>query len=266
MSGKMFKKRMGKGLKKGAEYKRAKLENQGFVDDVLALYLDRTLEQLYDTNHKGDDARLCAERLASQLSSGNREELDFPALLDGVTYHISRDVEPLKIGNALNHLLNPLVQALYMLDYNGFFLDLSHLPLSSRLSVAKSLKGVEGNLLEAAFMGSFDEFGYRAGYSKLHLLGDAYRVGLFSYSSDFILERAAGFIGTVAHGSRFTFPGVDDATLERHISNHSRPLYRLVRKKGGATYETFMYDDFFDHGNSILVPDGNGSWKEVRPE
>ena len=185
-------------------------------------------------------------------------------LLDAAVWIGGELLSPEKLERLPPTLLDPLVQALYLLGKNSFRIDTTSLSRNPPVA-AGWLTGSKSHPLELTYLVNTDvvRFGTGVRHCRLTLSGVSSPYDDYEEkdptSGKYIMVYQ---IGNQAVSTEFFVPFAEyvasDATDCRFYVTHegSRPslLVTLLQRQG-----------FFTKGNSLLVPDSHGSWKEVRP-
>ena len=229
----------------------------GIVDDCrwhYVVYYYNEKEELYLGK---DGFRRAVQRTTALLSrgdwSGGQELLDaavlrLPCLLD--EYGIERS----------NYVLDPLIQALYLVGENGLTLDLSPLGRVHQYHAATHLSGVPGNPLHLVFRGlGVDLFGTESSHAVFDVHSPVYERGGCKATFSFF-----DFHGQVG------MPGCwgSDCTL------HMDEIYGYPTDAEGCSYyvrngfgelraRAYAEEGFFTSRNRLFVPKGS-DWEEVR--
>lgn len=243
----------------GEDYERGILGyDLGAVDGLIALWESRDLFHL----HIEDPW----ERLATSVSQINAvlggSPVEKPdALIEAVVHRLSLSAEP--NAHFTEDLLDPVVQALYEAGHNSFAVDLS--PLAWPESCAMYLSGREGRPLVASYAGKISRVASCCSSVDLTLDIDGYvhSIGQQSKDSRMVMRAACGSVGWKGESCEFTLLGRMGCInpYENRGCVFRTDNTELVE----AELDDFREQGFFSRGNTLCVPDGKGSWKEVRP-
>ncbi len=173
----------------------------------------------------------------------------------------------------LTDLLTPAVRALYSQGYDEFSLNLAH--LQERPDKALScIRGTEERPISLLLHGDVEEVGCGLTHCIVDFYGNARDVGESASFSEFRLHAASGHVGRGAQGCAFLFPRAYYAEVSAAGSPKSGGYTVNLWYWGPEESRTVVIErkdrskksgDFFEQGNRILIPDGNGGWREVRP-
>ncbi len=160
-------------------------------------------------------------------------------------------------------LLTPALRALYSLGYDEFIIDLARLHEVSD-KMPSCLYATEERPIRLRVHGDVDEAGYNLRHCIVDFYGDCRTAGEHAYRSVFRLHgRVEEEAGDMANESAF-YLGEAGAVSTR--GRNSLCSYHLA---GPPTPEEkgriLASQSFWTMWNTLLVPDGNGSWTEVRP-
>ena len=179
-----------------------------------------------------------------------------------------------------DNLLSPIISGLYERGYDSLRLDLrafSTYPgtVCGELVATKmrplSLTCLIPNYPDTSY-GCY-ALGWGSAHCRIEVLGNATIVGQKAVSCEFLLRGNAGYLGASANDCVFRLFDVEEASVLVQSEQWSGGTsegpwvidhYRLEQKGDGFSRKSFMNSDFFQNGNSILIPDGEG-WKEVTP-
>lgn len=242
-------------------------------------------EFFLDYDYRREDA---VRHISSELEGVARHEgFDANRFLDMLLLRLSQSAEDTLLHNR-HFLVNPLLQALYGLGHNGFHVDLGEMPAFTN-SIGEGLQGTPELPLELSLicMRTSDaaEWPYltndlcsRMEHCVVTVRGDIGSVGKGSICSEYLLDGSVRDIGREGTQCTYRLTNPEDAALGYYPKKNL--FRRLLGKwsyyqvlstvREGAhpsvtAYETYMLPDFYDRGNTLLIPDGAGSWKEVRP-
>ncbi len=265
--GSIFKAGLGKGnVEKGASYKAGEgAYDPALVDDIIKEFLGMTPQDRYlvPTDNR-DFFEQCVERSTRTIQPEVDGDFDSQGFLDALvkeltvreagTFHLCR----------MDTLFSPLLQALYGLGYNGFCLDVLHLP-ATPYRMMTYVSGTEDNPLRATYTGAVWRFGEYVSHCSLECVGEVQDMaGQKAEHSEFLLHVAPEEMGDSAKNSLFCLSGVDKLTISQTLDYLYPPRIQLILKSGGSFTEATTERHFFTKGNRLCIPDGNG-WKEVRP-
>ncbi len=165
------------------------------------------------------------------------------------------------------------VQALYDAGWNDLTMDLTPLagmmpehvcrwhegtperPLSLRCILPPTREADKPDVVWA---------GEHVTHCKIRVSGTAEWAGCWSYDSEFVFERRIENLGW--HSERCSYAlDAEDIGIGRGAWKSVRDCYRLEATWQDGRATTWLDPDFFGRGNTLLIPDGEGSWKEVKP-
>ncbi len=257
--------------------------DETLVGEVLRWHLNQDYEGngvLYQGLDYFDD---CVDEIAAIVGTAIPEQFNSQAFLDTLISRMEISGEDTFFAN---YLFSPLMQHFYSQGHNGFSLDLSHLERDYYWTVVRELHGTEEEPLELAFNGpEIYHCGANVSHCRLTISGDVYVLGCSASHSEFIytgkreLVRVHGqthehhgssyettdslLIGNGAEHCVFKLPDYIDAHYIGGLWEDTE--MRISLSKSDGTGDTCrVKSDFFDDKNQLLVPDGNGGWKEVR--
>lgn len=232
--------------------------------DIAACYLDGSLHSpSLGQNDNSLQSFVTGVGLIKSLLAGLKpEEREANSLIDAVLFHAyaqrpAASEYPHSAYALLDHLLSPLIQALYETGSNDFRVELPpHVILPH---AAWFLHGTAGDMLRLRIKGSTNwSFGKGVDHCSLELEGDAPLVGNAAMDSVFIssAERYAFHCGGCEfhiHAKRFSV-----------AEDSERCSFHLYEGMGEMDVKSLLAGDFIQKGNRLLVPDGSGGWTEVR--
>lgn len=259
MSGKMFKRRVGKKtLEKGASYKRGTDYDLAFAAKFVKDYLDGAFTGFANASYHPKENKKEAEHIASLLESHYTEGFEPQLFLDRVVHELGWCQEPMVI-------ISPLLQALYKMGHNDLQLNLTSFTEQSYF--ASSLTGTEEKPLIVSFRvngPSYLKIGEKTNHVRMHITGDAYVLGDQSDNAYFRL-----------HGTSKILPRWSQR-CELHLDSLSlndpcglKLSDSIVRVENGVTLENLeamTTGNFFKKRNTLLVPDGKGGWNRIVPD
>ncbi len=255
--------------------------------DCIGRLVDACLREKFSYDDRREDA---VTDIRSELEGvAHHEEFDANRFLDMLLLRLSQSAER-KLLYSLHFLVNPLLQALYGLGHNGFLLDLRDMPAFTN-SIGDYLCGTPERPLELnlRYMWASDttELPYsvhntcsRMEHCVATVRGDVNRVGTGSMRSEYILDGSVHGIGREGTQCTYRLTNPESAVLgyyptrnllRRLLGKRSDSNFQMVSTVREGThpsvtaYATYMQQDFYDRGNTLLIPDGEGSWKEVKP-
>lgn len=267
MSGKMFKKKVGKGkTEKGASYKRGQPGPElDLATKVAKLYLSGRLTEKYNGAKPRDSFDRSLGMILESLDGYEIGDMDPHLFLEMAIQKISQTTEHTKHTHCL---IDPLVQALYLNGLNDFSIDLSPLPLWP-VYCGSFLTGDGDNQLTASYVGKkVNQFAYDSTDSVLRLKANALTVG---HKSTSVVVKSDGKSGSVGwRGNGCDYEIIGSKAIINPYENHNC-VFRVESfcVESDAAYDgdlkTLQEIGFFRRGNTILVPDGKGGWEEVVP-
>ncbi len=171
-------------------------------------------------------------------------------------------------GHHTFHLLSPLISRLYALGCSMLELDASGFTCEPRL-VADHIEASSGRPFLFTYTPLRGESGISYGignssrWCSVHVRGGANTVGFYAEHCTFFLDEMPAALGDGSSGSAYCLADARDVTfLPDPISEHNI-LADVLTPAGRRCLD--LRGRFFGHGNSLLIPDGAGSWTEVRP-
>ena len=262
-------------------YQAGSMEYDPFiVEDLLTAYLRcGTISDLVEFT-----SRIIQDEFAPRL--GLFRDLDAQRFLDElVSACVDRypDMEGNQRVSFPQLLLNPLVGILYSQDHNHLNLNLSGIPMVPSL-VANHLSGTKRNPLSLhCQLGpthlrdtqyNATEVGWESQHLHLQLEGGAETVGTKSTHCDFTVDGDVGYLGVRgATGSVFRLASVEEVlhntTYRAKVGlagDASAEVERWIKFQGAeGRFDTYLGEGFYENGNTLLILDGKGGWKEVTP-
>ena len=232
--------------------------------DIAACYLDGSLHSpsLGQNDNSLQSFVRGAGLIKSLLEGFKPEEREANSLIDAVLFHAyaQRPAAQEYQHSAyalLDHLLSPLIQALYETGSNGFRVELPpHVILPH---AAWFLHGTADDMLRLSIKGSTNwSFGKGVDHCSLELEGDAPLVGNAATGSVFV--SSAGRYAFHCEGCEFHVHAKRFSLAE----DPERCSFYLHEGMGEMKVESLLTDGFLQKGNRLLVPDGSGCWTEVR--
>lgn len=187
-------------------------------------------------------------------------------------------------GRNIHHLLNPLLQTLYDVGQNRLTLDMSDYPhtygdlpgiLAGSDEDSFSIRFIAGS--ETAMFSNVSEgthvarsVGWNLDHVALHAVGSAFYFGDDCRNSDLTLDGHASKLGYGSSDCIFRLEGAEGAGVQMHAKHQWESIsdgtaYTLLVTRKGICWGTELQLEFWEEGNTLLVPDGSGGWKEVRP-
>ena len=168
-----------------------------------------------------------------------------------------------------DYLVREVVEALHGMGHPSLDVDLSFLPKEVH-HVCCGLWPAKGeNKTIRCFLpadGASDVGHFAEGYRFL-IAGRSAEVGTSGVNSDYMIEGAVRYIGHLAKASAFRLVAIRPEASLRWGTGKGTPVHmddpHLVLDAEG--YIVRLDADFFDRENTLLMADGAGGWKEVRP-
>lgn len=203
--------------------------------------------------------RRAVEKTAAILSRGNWS--GGQELLDAAVLALPRRLDQREIGLS-SYVIDPLIQALYLVGENGLTLDISPLRGVHQYYAATHLSGVPENPLQLTYCGlGVDLFGTECSHAAFDVHSPVYeRGGCKAVSSFFDFHGRVGMPGCwgndcILHiDDNYGYP-VDARGCSYYVRNgFTDGLVRAYAALG-----------FFASSNRLFVPGGPGKWKEVLP-
>ena len=255
---------------------------RGWIEPLIDAYLRGEFSMDYD--YRREDA---VKDIRAELEGvAHHGEFDANRFLDTLLLRTSLTMEEKSILT-LATLMNPLLQALYELGHNGFMLDMREMPFVN--SIANGLQGTPERPLELSLIGMWTsdafewpclvhDIGSRTEHCIITMQGDVNMIGRESIRSEYIIDGAVYHLGIDGAQCTYRLTNPDSVRVRGYGWKHQlRRAFGMrskiqvlssVRKEAHPSitaYATYLEPDFFGSGNTLLVPDGAGGWKEVTP-
>ena len=191
----------------------------------------------------------------------------------------------------INALVSPLIQHLYNRGRTSLDIDISSFDLCGAdhyWHMLGNLHGTEGSPLEVSLKAENDIYhsGFSCSYCGFTISGDVYVLGLDASHCEFTFTpkgRLATInretypsvgggsfemvspciIGNEARHCTFRLLGYADAVMLDRDDSYDEISIRLSREDGTNDLCRLGWN-LFEEGDTLLVPDGAGQWKEVR--
>ncbi len=238
------------------------------IDELLSLYLDGTLKELYPAYDAGKGMGYNGERCADHIEEllSGRFDSDANTFLNDVAWHVHSRVELGMQDLAVNVLLTPLMQALHRFGHNDFTQDYSCFSGIEYLTPALNLRGSPQKLLNAAYRGDFGDFGTQARHCRLELYGTSDWAASNAYASEFHLYSPVNTLAVSSKQctyhlyfkelnklhlfSQFNYPGEHNTFYIHHYPDEMQ-RNRLRAKT------------WYGEGNKVCFLKEDGSWEGV---
>ncbi len=196
--------------------------------------------------------------------------LNADSLLDAVISAITA-LDEEQLWDVGDHLLNPLVQALYERGKNDFHVDLSPLEDVPDFCVhghpfAAYLAGTKERPLRAVYTASeLCSFGERARHAELELLGYAVGLGESSHYVKFrVRDNVPEGAGMKASHCEFRINGLNSLDRWGWHNHYYVSDEEFLSSAGDVAFLAYIKGKGFTRQrNRIFVPDGAGGWRRV---
>ena len=205
----------------------------------------------------------------------HRDSIERPdELLSGMAYLLSTKGMGTHHTRESYRLFYSVVEALYDAGWNDLTLDLTPLAGMMPEHVCRWHEGTperplslscivpptpEANELDVVWAGEHVQ------YCKIRVSGTVECAGYWSSDSEFIFERHIETLGWYSDRCAYSLSGAKDIELSRAGWNSVSNCFRLDVAWQKERAPTLLDPYFFERGNTLLVPDGSGGWKGVRP-
>ncbi len=204
----------------------------------------------------------------------HRDSIERPdELLSGMAYLLSTKGMGTHHMRESYRLFYSVVEALYDAGWNDLTLDLTPLAGMMPEHVCRWHEGTperplslscivpptpEANELDVVWAGEHVQ------YCKIRVSGTVKWAGCWSSDSEFIFEKHIENLGWHSNRCSYALP-VEDIEFSRGTWNSERDCFKLYGTSTKDRAATWLDPYFFERGNTLLVPDGSGGWKGVRP-
>ncbi len=236
------------------------------VKDVADLYLSGELDAIRYSFNDPDTHLNRACVLYDVIDYARLEGFDHNRFIEDVLTY-TRDTKEWQ--PKLHVLLNSLVQALYMMDYNSFDMDINPF-IGSPDNLLCYLHGTDAPLEATLHLEDFHQESVAADLEncKIELFGRAGHVGWRSKSSVFVCHDEVWSVGGASEDCEFHIQSTHPIPV--HTTTHftSTDSRYYVEKGVSKNYLSVLKKtEFAEKGNTLFVPDENnpGEWKEVTP-
>ena len=210
-------------------------------------------------------------------------DFDGQAFLDAVVQKMVSETRPHLIYWS-SYMFCHLTNALHSIGHSNLVLDLR--PLGSPLEKVACYDHYFTPTEERPFAlrvmleenpGGFDAdyVGFAKKYCTMHIQASSLKhVAEKSSHSEFILETQVERLGKDSSDCSFRFPRVCSIEIGEPFPledqaytfiKQERQERTLLMREADGVYEAQVDGEFFDKGNSILIANGEGGWKEVTP-
>ncbi len=211
--------------------------------------------------------------LGQQAPPGSLTGTDANAFLDALVHRLAILDEQYATLFA-DWLLVPVLSRLYAEGHNSFALSLGGMP-ATPLFLAQGLESSADNPLEVTYSAACERLACGVKRCLLSFSGTAREIGTEAKDSSFTIHALGYLLGHLAEGCEFRIdPGPELlekmilATLtDMHFITSGAISLEEVRGWFGSSLKNevvLVPEDFYERGNTLYVPDGKGSWKEVR--
>ena len=173
-------------------------------------------------------------------------------------------------ASEIHLLLNPVLRMLYTMGQNNLTLDLSDARWAEG-DIPQNIAGTEQDpFMLTYFLPPKDLLHpanrYRGVCDALtqavvRVTGDAYYFGWDSKDSVFYIN---GKVTQMGGSSNCAYHLVEVTKARMELLGKNDNRLELFYIRNGITREMILGQDFFEEGNSILIPDGEDGWKEVK--
>ncbi len=219
-----------------------------------------------------------AQHIAGLLRNHHDEEFDAQQFLNAVANLIWSGIldDESRESVPSEDLLNPLLQALHRIGYNGLTVDATACPPEGVYTLFDNLRGTKEEKLRLTLLGDMPAVGKGVYCCSITTLGNIHSLGTDARESEFLSKGATSVAGVGADESTYHLQSIEQIPA---MSVSGIPWARMSK---GCTYyvEQGLDDDevvrylqfvrlgvaeFFRQGNTLYEPDGKGGWTEVRP-
>ncbi len=186
--------------------------------------------------------------------------------LDHVVSELSQKASSAQLAK-MSTLFSPLIQTLYNLGGNNFFLDTS--PIGKMpYTMMCYIKGKDDEPLSLTYKGDTHCFGDYTKHCRFIIFGKVEsHAATRAKHSVFRLQEMDGVVGEFANSCRFYVPSQKNVPYRTPLSAECD--YYLAKPLGESEQEwldNLRCTEFLDGWkNSLYVPDEDGEWKEVTP-
>ena len=207
-----------------------------------------------------------SEDIVSRLPA-TESALDPNAVLDALIGHVALSgKEGHLIG--LGILLDALVRHYYSQGHNGFLVDATR--AAGMNCFLSHVHGEVDNPLRLTYRGGghLHDFAPSVSHCDLVFDGSAGWVGAHAQHTTIDVLGECSHAGFLATDCSLFVPSLCQLPFHTGTYPHSTRCKLHVRQPfemGGEHFQKVATRYFYENGNSILVPDGAGSWKEVTP-
>ncbi len=282
----IFKGALGSRDENGVRYKPGSGQyDSGLAGDLVRLYSSGELRKMCphwaEEGGFRDLVGILEQRIASQADI---KGMDANIFLEDIASCILHGVELTGRPDAFSTLLDPVMQALYNQGHNDLTIDFSLFP-QDYLEVGGKLEGKEDRALRMTYTGTFKDVGFHVKHVRLELYGTSKWVGFHAHSSEFILHDRAPRLGWRGSGCTYHLlcdePGTgillggntplreNKFYFHRGLSSDVQERIRMRKAARRWLGERDVlcrdWEQFFDKGNSIFIPKGEGEWEEIVP-
>ncbi len=243
-----------------------------FVETLMEAYLSESYITVPEWERETHQARLfrgAAKGIGALLDSRTRiEELSADSLLDAVISALA-SLDDEQLWNASDHLLDPLVQALYERGKNDFHVDLAPLEAVPEFFIhghpfASYLAGTKENPLRAVYtVSEVCSFGEGARHAEFELLGYAVMLGESAHHTTFrardLVPEAAG---KEASHCEFRINGTQSLDEWGWHNDYYISDEKFLSSAGDVAFLAYIKGmGFTRRRNRLFVPDGEGGWR-----
>ena len=228
------------------------------------LFAEYMASSTYDIKHQRFKSR--PYRRTEALTMG----FDCNLFFDSFIGEIARD-----IGEGSLHwytrgfMLDELVHEFYFLGYNNFHLDLTSLEgldtIANNFRIFRhQLVGEENGPLVATYHAHLQKFGCFSQHCDLTLIGSTGIAAEWCIDAVFRFENDPNVYSRGSKRCVFHIKSTDSLlTQQRWLPQESRFYVNAPESLSRKERRALRRKGFAKKGNSLLIPDGHGDWKEV---
>lgn len=171
-------------------------------------------------------------------------------------------------GHHLFYLLSPLLSALYTHGHSVLALDLGCLAYGPRL-VADHLRASAERPLHLTYTpprgerGVSFSIGNSSAWCVIHVQGGSNAVGFYGEHCTFFLDEMPAALGDGSSECAYCLADAYAASFRPDPACGTILFADILTSDGMRSLD--LRDRFFEKGNTLLIPAGDGGWIEVRP-
>ena len=171
-------------------------------------------------------------------------------------------------GHHLYYLLSPLLSALYAGGHSMLELDMGAFTYGPRL-VGDHISAAAGRPFSLTYTPPDEErgvsfsIGNSSQWCSIHVRGRSNAVGFSAEHCTFFLDEMAAALGDWSSDCSYCLADAYAVSFRPDPACDNILFADIFTSEGIRSLD--LRGKFFDKGNSLLIPDGSGSWKEVRP-